>query len=541
MATDNRFHHRIHVRLHRQRPALLALAAGLMLIACGGGDDGEFGDPSTVTPSGVQLESVPLFHRQPVLLAEPGDVDVDGAARSALADPQPVDVPQELRALSTQGLTDERVQAWSDALGAGRARALAAGTTTVATPTVATAAATTAATAAATAVATIAAAAVVYTPAQIRAAYGLPTAPVTTAGLSPAAAAALGAGQTIYIVDAYHHPNAVADLNHFSQRFGLPTCTAVAAPASVKPLPAAAANACQVMVLYSSAGGSLTTRAPAYNAAWATEIALDMQWAHAIAPLARIVLIEAADNGTGLLDAIALANRLGPGVVSMSFGAAENPTVLNTGNLFTGNGMSYVAATGDSGAAANWPAVMPGVLAVSGTSLRLSGTGARSETTWALTGGGLSKVVPLPAYQAALNIPGQSAQAGARRFRSVADVSFNADPNTGQYFAMTPSGGRTNWYAGGGTSIAAPQWAGLLAVANAQRALRTQSPLGQLHTQLYGNFVPAGAAWLQSFNDITDGRNGACPGCVASRGYDSPTGLGTPNGAQLLPALNGLR
>jgi subtilase family serine protease len=506
MTTDNRFMF--------PRPALLAVAAGLVLSACGGGEELEPPDPSTVSPAGVELEILPLFHRQPVVLAEPGDDDVDGAARSVLADPQPVDVPPELRTLDTQGLTDELVQAWRDAVGSGRARALAAGTAAAApTP-------------------------VVYTPAQIRAAYGLPTAPVKTAGLSTAAAAALGAGQTIYIVNAFDHPNALTDLNKFSERFGLPTCSAVKAPTSVARLPAAAANACEVMVLYSSTGGSLTTVAPAYNSAWANEIALDMQWAHAIAPLARIVLIQAKNTGDGLLDAIALANKLGPGVVSMSFGSAENSTSLNTTSLFTGAGMSYVAATGNSGSAANWPAVMPGVLAVSGTSLQVSGTGTRSETSWSGTGGDLSKVVPLPAYQAALSIPGQSSAATARRFRSVADVSFNADPNTGQYYAMTAPGRVTNWYAGGGTSIATPQWAGLLAVANAQRAQKALPPLGQLHTRLYGSFAPGSTAWAQNFTDVKVGSNGTCVGCKAIVGYDSPSGLGTPKAGTLLPALN---
>jgi subtilase family serine protease len=200
--------------------------------------------------------------------------------------------------------------------------------------------------------------------------------------------------------------------------------------------------------------------------------------------------------------------------------------------------MSYVAATGNSGSAANWPAVMPGVLAVSGTSLQVSGTGTRSETSWSGTGGDLSKVVPLPAYQAALSIPGQSSAATARRFRSVADVSFNADPNTGQYYAMTAPGRVTNWYAGGGTSIATPQWAGLLAVANAQRAQKALPPLGQLHTRLYGSFAPGSTAWAQNFTDVKVGSNGTCVGCKAIVGYDSPSGLGTPKAGTLLPALN---
>jgi subtilase family serine protease len=502
------------------RPALLACAAALSLAACGGGGDAELAaDPATVAPLGVAVEAVPLFHRQPVVLAEPGDDDADGSARSALAAPQPVDVPLELRALSTQGLTDDRVAAWSDAIGTGRARAFG------------------------TVPATAAPVPVVHTPAQIRAAYGLPAVPASTAGLSAAERAALGAGQTVVIVSAYHHPNAVTDLSIFSQRFGLPGCSAVAVPTAAtaataaRPLPAAPADTCQVIVLYSAPNGGIAAEPPAYSAAWATETALDMQWAHAMAPLARIVLIEAADSGSGLLDAIALANKLGPAVVSMSFGGAENTSLLNTAPLFAGAGMSYVAATGDSGSAANWPAVMPGVLAVGGTSLQWAAGSGRSETAWALGGGGLSSVVPLPAYQGALSVPGQSSLAGARRYRAVADVAFNADPATGQYFVMTAAGGFTHWYAGGGTSMAAPQWAGLLAVANAQRALKALPPLGQPHGRLYGNFIPGSAAWAQGFADITEGANGNCISCKAIAGYDTPTGLGSPRAAALLRAL----
>ena len=495
------------------RPAVLACAALLCLAACGGGADADVpADPATLTPQGVSLEAVPLFHRQPVVLPEPGDADADGSNRSALDVPQPVEVPAELRALSTQGLTDERVAAWSDAIGTGRARAFQSADSAVAP--------------------------VVHTPAQVRAAYGLPPVPASTAGLTAAALAALGAGQTVVVISAYHHPAAVDDLNTFSQKFGLPGCTPVAAPTVAGPLPAAPADACQVRVLHSAPNASISAKAPVYSAAWATETALGMQWAHAIAPLARIVLIEAADSGNGLLDAIALANRLGPAVVAMHFGSAEHTSQMSTATLFTGAGMTYVAAAGDTGSAANWPAVMPGVLAVGGTTLRIGTDGRRSDSTWALTGGGLSTVVPLPAYQGALSIPGQSSLAGARRYRAVADVAFNADPATGQYLVMTPSGGQPHWYAGGGTSIAAAQWAGLLAVANAQRALQALPALAQPHARLYANFVPGSAVWARAFGDVTTGANGSCGGCQALSGYDMPTGLGTPQGAALLQALS---
>ena len=242
-----------------------------------------------------------------------------------------VATPEYCAGLDTRELTDDRVSAWLSA----DPRTKSVAIKSVSSPSV------------------------VYTPAQIRAAYRLPTLPALNSVLTASMAAPGGAGQTIYIVDAYHHPNAVADLAKFNQKFGLPTCTQAAAPTSAARLAAPAANAgCTVMVVYSGTGGTVSRQAPAYDAGWASEIALDVQWAHATAPYARIVLIEAPNASVAALsDAVKLANTLGPGVVSMSFGAIEGSWVGSANAVFQGTGMTYLAATGDSGYAVSWPAV----------------------------------------------------------------------------------------------------------------------------------------------------------------------------------------
>lgn len=486
---------RLPARLPAHPPVRLGLAAVLAaaLSACGGGDAAD--------PTPTEAVAEPAFHRMPLALPEPDDIDADGQGASAQRAPLRYELPAALRALDTRGLTDATVQAWQSA--PHRATALAT-----------------------------APAPVVYTPAQIRAAYGLPT-------LAGADGPALGAGQTVFVIAAFHHPKAAADLAAFNTRFGLPGCTVVTvAPGSTR-LPAPAAG-CTFSVLFAGANATVIAKAPAYNAGWASEMALDTQWSHAIAPRARIVLIEAADaSTTALRNAVALANRLGPGVVSMSFGAPEGSWVTSTASTFTGAGMSYLAATGDSGAAVSWPAVMPAVLAVGGTRLGYAGNGSpRTETAWASTGGGLSTVVAMPNYQKALTIPGEPTAPNATLRRAVADVAFNADPSTGQYVAFSaPTAKAPAWYAFGGTSLSTPQWAGLLAVANAQRAAQALGPLGDTHALLYGALGPGGDSYRSNFLDVVSGKNGGCPACTARSGYDVPTGLGTPRADALLPVL----
>ncbi|KPC53733.1 S53 family peptidase [Amantichitinum ursilacus] len=461
--------------------------------------------PETLTAQTAE----PLFHLAPVLLDSPADADT---AAGEQASPHQQTVAADLSDVDTTRLTVQQMRAGRFM----RATQKAAGDATPAAST---------------------STAVTYNPAQIRAAYGMSALSTSTSGLSTAQAAALGAGQTIYIVDAQHDPNAAAELATFNQKFALPTCTTKAIAATTAlPLATASASACEFSVVYTTASGTMTATAPAYNSGWATEIALDVQWAHAIAPLARIVLLEAPDASlNSLLGAVKVANAMGPGVVSMSFGANEGNWTSSVDSAFTVNKMTYLAATGDSGAAVSWPAVSSNVVAVGGTSLTWSGTGSRSESAWSGTGGGVSAYVSTPAYQNN-KVPGL----GTPAHRSVADVAFNADPYTGQYVAVLAPGATTaSWVSAGGTSLSTPQWAGLITVANALRAAGSKAPLGAPHTALYQQIGAVAGTYASVFADITKGSDGTCSTCVAKAGYDTVSGLGTPNVSSLLSSLSG--
>ena len=503
----------------------LALSATtLLLAACGGGDASTSASPalSATTTLSAAVDSLPesvasqtaqpTFHLAPVQLQAPDDVDASGSGASAQLAPRVQWVPAELAGLSSRRLTPEAMT---------QARLLGVPASTQADDTTAKAGS---------AVAT-------YTPAQIRAAYGLPAIPAAGTSLSAAQAAQFGAGQTIYIVDAMHNPNVAAELAAFNSKFGLPTCTtkAIATNAAL-PLAAPSAAACELSVVYSNASGAMTATAPAYDSGWSTEISLDVQWAHAIAPLARLVLIEAPDSSVNnLLAAVALANKMGPGVVSMSFGANEGNWTASADSYFSTANMSYLAAAGDSGAGVSWPAVSPKVLAVGGTSLTYSGTGSRSEVVWSGSGGGTSAYTATPSYQTSA-VPGL----GTVPRRTVSDVAMNANPNTGQYVAViSPGSTSTQWVSAGGTSMSTPQWAALLAVANAMRVQGSKALLGAPHSVLYGQISVNASSYAGAFLDVTSGNNGTCATCSAHAGFDTPTGLGTPNGSNLLSVLSG--
>lgn len=518
-------------------PLAVSTAAGtavvLLLAGCGGG--GDPGQPNalqastpTTTVSAVisvsalstevgSLQVQPFFHMAPALLAEPTDSDAVYNAASALSAPHSQDISAEEAALGTQRMTVQALQSGS------RAHALSARRAPdgAITP------------------AGVAGVATTFTPAQIRAAYGLPA--LSAQGVTPTAlqAAQQGAGQTIYIINAKHNPNVAAELAAFNSKFGLPTCVTktVAASAALALPTASSAEACTLTVVYSTAAGGMTSVAPAYDAGWATEIALDVQWAHATAPRARIVLIEAADASLySLLGAVKLANAMGPGAVSMSFGTNEGNWTSQFDSVFTTAGMTYLAATGDSGSAVSWPAVSPNVVAVGGTTLTFAGTSPRSETAWSLGGGGISAYTPVPSFQSN-KVPGL----GTLARRAVADVSFNADPYTGQYIAvMAPGASSVKWVSAGGTSLSTPQWAGLVAVANALRAQTAKAALGAPHNALYAQIAQVPGSYAAAFADIASGSNGPCTTCSAKSGYDVPTGLGSPNATALLSALSGV-
>ena len=517
---------------------LLAVCAAAVLSACGGGSSQDSAATSSSNlPQAVQLATgtttlqmdlaplpddvaavsvQPAFHVAPALLSTPDDADAVNSNTSANRRPHKHYMPTESNGISTGRL------AWQALRAARRMPDTSAQNLTTGG-----------------AVTPMATASVIatYSPAQIRAAYGLPVLPALGTTLTATQAAQLGAGQTIYIVDAQHDPNVAAELAAFNVKFGLPACTtkAIATNATL-PLATAATSNCDFSVVYNTAAGAMTSTAPAYNSGWATEITLDVQWAHATAPLARIVLIEAADASiNNLLGAIKLANAMGPGIVSMSFGALEGNWTASVDSVFSNTSMTYLAATGDSGAAVSWPAVSSNVVAVGGTTLTYSGTGTRTEVGWSGTGGGTSLYTSTPSYQTNA-VPGL----GTVAHRTVADVSFNADPASGQYVAVVAPGSTTvNWLSVGGTSLSTPQWAGLIAVANASRALVAKPALGAPHAMLYGQIATVPGTYASAFADVAKGSDGTCATCTSKVGYDQLTGLGTPNVTSLLSALSG--
>ena len=522
--------------LARKATPALALSAVLLasLTACGGGSSPDQtaqsvpaadasatastdSDPlaSTVADALATTEALPAYHMAPALLDEPGQADVGGTNASARQGPKTFVIDAAVADIDTARLSRASlVQRLNESSRARIASASGDSTAPLSTAIIG----------------------AVHTPAQIRAAYGLPALPAVGAAISAAVAATLGAGQTIYLVDAYHDATALSDLNTFSTKFGLPTCTNVAIAATATlPLHAPPAN-CTFSAVSSTTTGTLTATVPAYNATWVPESKLDVQWAHAIAPLARIVLIEMPSSmSNAILGANTLAAKMGPGVVSMSFGSAEAGWVASVDSYFKGAGMTYVAAAGDSGTQVLWPAVSPNVVAVGGTSLNWTGSGTRYEAAWANGGGGMSAYEPLPTWQSGVTPAGGSALAR----RAVPDVAFNANPSTGEYVALTLPGAATVWTGYGGTSIAAPQWAAVVAVGNAMRAANALPMLGDIHTLLYKSIAAVPGTYAAALGDVIDGTNGACATCRAGSGFDQATGWGTPNAAQLLQTLSG--
>jgi len=512
---------------------LLAVCTATLLSACGGGEEGAASNVQTPAPlasgattfhmnmsplpeAAAAVVLQPSFHAAPAILSEPDDADVLDHNSSAHRGPHKHWLQADFDHLSSQRLTVQDMKAARQRRLQNAPVLTADGT---ATPMATSGVITT------------------YSPAQIRAAYGLPALSAVGSNMSSTQAAQMGAGQTIYIVDAMHDPNVTAELAAFNQKFGLPTCTtkAITVNASL-PLTSASASGCEFSIVYNTASNTMTSVAPAYDAGWATEITLDVQWAHATAPLARIILIEAPDASlNSLVGAIKLANLMGPGIVSMSFGAAEGSWTASVDSAFTSANMSYLAATGDSGAAVSWPAVSPNVVAVGGTTLTYTGTGTRTEVSWSGTGGGTSLYTPTPSYQTNA-VPGM----GTVAHRTVADVAFNADPASGQYVAVvSPGSSAVSWLSVGGTSLSTPQWAGLLAIANASRALAAKPALGAPHSVLYGQIAAVPGNYASAFADVTKGSDGVCATCTAKVGYDPLSGLGTPNVTSLLSVLSG--
>jgi len=320
------------------------------------------------------------------------------------------------------------------------------------------------------------------TPAEIKKIYNLP---------------ATGGKGTIALIDAYEDPNIESDLAVFDKRFNLPACTT--------------ANGCFEKHAMATSTAS--------NSAWAMEVSLDVEWAHAIAPTAKILLIEAkTQSGANLLGAIDYAaSRKDVVAISMSWGGAEFSDELSYDAHFahTANpAAAFFAASGDNGAGASWPASSPNVIGVGGTALAFASSGALiAESAWPGSGGGVSAYEKEPAWQAAYKI------SKANGMRAVPDVSYDAAPASGYpIYVTTGTGSKAKgaWDTVGGTSAGAPQWAAIQALGG------TITP-----AKLYTDKASTGT--LSYFRDITSGANGDCKYyCDARKRYDYVTGLGSP-------------
>jgi subtilase family serine protease len=340
-----------------------------------------------------------------------------------------------------------------------------------------------------------------YSPAQIKHAYGFNILPCATANTC-------GAGQTIAIIDAYDDPNAAADLATFSNTFGLPPCTV--------------ANGCFSQVYASGFR-------PSFNSGWALEISLDVQWAHAVAPQAKIMLVEARNSYlSSLLAAVDYATSHGAKQVSMSWGASEFSGETSYDYHFNKAGVTFFASAGDGGSAVLYPAVSRYVTGVGGTSLYLDSLGnVKGETAWSGSGGGKSSYEFEPSYQTGYRYPyGATIQSGG--MRGVPDVSYDANPNTGvSVYDSAGYQGQAGWFLVGGTSAGAPQWAALAAIVNSGRTIMTTLSDSTIYS------AAASALYAANYRDITSGSNGYS----ATTGYDFVTGLGSPLASSLVPYL----
>jgi hypothetical protein len=375
-----------------------------------------------------------------------------------------------------------------------------------------------------------------YTPSQVTAAYGLNA--ITFTSSTGSTVKGDGTGETIALIEINHDPNIQSDLQTFDAKYNLPNPT---------------------LTQVNQAGAQT-------DSGWATEESLDVEWAHATAPGASILVVEAAPSYSetqelqNLLNAVNTARNT-PGVVavSMSWGFNEMANESSYDSTFTTpaghTGITFIAASGDSGDV-EYPSASPNVLSVGGTSLNLSSSGAYgSETAWIGGGGGYSQYEPEPGYQESVQTTGA---------RSSPDVAFDADPNTGvEVYATDPWSGVGSWQVVGGTSLGAPSWAGIIAIVDQGRALAGKGSLdgptqalpalyaasaADFHTVAasspsggqFGGFDPFGGGGFSSsyWSGIESGWGaGSSVSTTSGATANTSTGLGSPDGPALISSL----
>jgi subtilase family serine protease len=318
-------------------------------------------------------------------------------------------------------------------------------------------------------------------PKQFKGAYGLPSSKKSS-------------GQIVAIVDAYDNPNVASDLAHYRSWFRLPAAK---------------------FTKYNEYGQ--TSNYPPPNAGWGLEIDLDVEMVSASCPNCTIYLIENSGNTSDFEAAEAEAATLGAHIISNSwicYGDVDcgDPTFSS---YFDAPGVLYLAASGDYGYGyVGAPMAFASVVSVGGT--RLTSVGNKrgwTEVTWYGTGSGCATGITKPSWQHDTGCP----------YRTDNDIAADADPNTGA--AVYDTYDYSGWTVVGGTSLASPLLAGVYGLAgNASRQNAAE--------KFYKLKEPYQKKELY---DITSGsNNGSCDPsylCVAGKGYDGPTGWGTPRGS----------
>jgi subtilase family serine protease len=350
-----------------------------------------------------------------------------------------------------------------------------------------------------------------YHPADLQSAYGL-------AGAT-GPSATKGGGQTVAIVDAYDDPNAESDLNAYRSKFGLGDCT--------RP------NGCFRKVNQTGEEANY----PSGNTSWSEEISLDLDMISATCPHCKILLVEASSNSLGSLGAaVNEAAALGANAISNSYGAGESSSETGWDAAYYAHAhVAVTASSGDGGYGVEYPAASPFVTAVGGTTLNKS-TNARgwNETAWSGAGAGCSAVEPNPGWQPVT---------GLCATRTVADVSADANPNTG--VAVYDSYGMSGWLVFGGTSVSSPIIASVYALAentstftasatgsDSARALYGDTSLNRVREGTNLNTHRCGGAYLCDASGSLEAWTNALGDAVLtpSGWFNGPTGNGTPKG-----------
>jgi kumamolisin len=313
-----------------------------------------------------------------------------------------------------------------------------------------------------------------------------------------------GGSKAIAIVDAYDYPAAAADLQAFSNQFGVPF------------------NSSYFQVVYAPFGSNCTGTGPQPASAvpygWDIEEALDIEWAHAMAPYATLYLVEAQSSSNSDLDcAVKIASGLvaaaGGGEVSMSWGSDEYSSQVLEDSIFTTPKVVYFASSGDGGSV-SYPSSSPNVVSVGGTAISRNITTGKyqSEIAWQDAGAGLSRFEPVPAYQS--SVPSVAAIVGTHR--GTPDIASDADPFTGVWVYDSLQVPGYPWWVVGGTSVSSPTWAGIVNAAG-HFAASTKVELNNIY-----NSAPFGES------DIISGNCGAYASLSAGTGFDLCTGNGSP-------------